>query len=103
MSKDKNIYNESYIKFGIHQIKKLYLHNYYKNDIIMNWNESSSLLDRKTPFEATLVGYDKYFSQHKYFRMNDNAVRKCTNYKYELIYTIVGNDTKKNDFFENII
>lgn len=103
MSKDKNIYNESYIKYGIHQIKKLYLHNYYKNDIIINWNESSSLLDRKTPFEVALVGYDKYYSQHNIFRMNDNRVRKYPNDKYELIYTIVGNDIKKNDFFENII
>ena len=69
----------------------------------MNWNESSPLLDRKTPFEVALVGYDKYYSQHKYFRMNGKRVRKYPNYKYELIYTIVGNDIKKNDFFENII
>ena len=102
MASNKSLYNESFNKYGIHQIKKLYFHNYYKNDVIMNWNEASSFLDGKTPHEVACIGYDKYYSQHRFFQMDDKYIRKFAAHKFELIFSIVGNDSKKNDFFENI-
>ena len=102
LASNKSLYNESFNQYGTHQIKKLYFHNYYKNDVIMNWNESSSFLDGKTPYEVACIGFDKYYSQHRTFQMDSKNIRKYPNYKFELIFSTVGNDSKKNDFFENI-
>lgn len=99
---DKSKYKESYEKYGAWNVKKLYLHMYSKNKITMNWNKSYAKLDGKTPFQAACVAYDKHVSQHGSWSMTSKKVTKYPNNKYGLVYSSVGADKKKNDFFENV-
>lgn len=102
LTSNKNLFIESYYNYGIHQVQKLYLHLYKENEIIMNWDLRLPSLDYRTPFEVACIGYDKYYSQHKLFRMSGRFAKKYNNSKYGLKYSNVGKDIKKNDFFENI-
>ena len=97
-----NKFKYSYNIYGTHEAKKLYIHLYKRNQVIMNWHKRSYLINYKTPFELACIGYDKYYSQHKRFGMTFKKVKKYPNYLYGLIYTKVGKDIEKNDFFENI-
>ena len=99
---NSNKFNSSYNIFGTHEVKKLYIHLYKRNQVIMNWHKRSHFLNYKTPFELACIGYDKYYSQHRIFGMNFKIVKKYPNNLYGLIYSKVGKDIKKNDFFENI-
>ena len=102
LASDKNKFFDSYKKYGVFDVKKIYLHLYKENKIIMNWNMRSAFLDYKTPFEVASVGYDKYNSQHKKWGMSFKRVIKYPNNIYGLIHTTVGKDIKKDDFFENV-
>jgi LmbE family N-acetylglucosaminyl deacetylase len=102
LAANKNKFKSSYNNYGVHIVKKLYLHLYERNQVVMNWNNRSQFLNYKTPFETACVGFDKYYSQHKMFGMTFKRIRKFPNNIYGLIYTKVGIDIQKNDFFENI-
>ncbi len=84
---------------GTWQVKKLYLHLYKKNQIVMNWNKMA-----EKPFTAIMLAkeaYDKHRSQQGAFTM-ENDGNRYDNRKFGLYFTTVGPDVKKNDFFENI-
>ena len=99
---EKNKFIDTYKKYGIHEVKKLYIHLYKKNQVILNWNNREESLYNKTPFEVACIGYDKYYSQHNIFGMSFERVTKFPNNQYGLFYSKVGSDIKKDDFFENI-
>lgn len=102
LAADKTKYKESYEKYGICKVQKLYKHYTNKNRITMNWKKSSSKLDGKTPFQVACIGYDKHRSQHGNWSMTCDAVKRCPSNQFGLIYSRVGKDVAKNDFFENI-
>lgn len=102
MAADKNKYPASYKKYGTWQVKKVYKHYTNKNPITMNWDKHYKKLDGKSPYQQALVAFDKHRSQHKNWSMNSPKVTKYPNNKYGLVYSKVGNDKKKNDFFEHI-
>lgn len=102
LAADKTKYKSSYKKYGTWQVKKLYLHLYQKNKIKMNWKKSYPGLDGKTPLQSATVAFDKHISQHERWSMTAKAVTDCPSNEYGLVYSTVGKDKKKNDFFENI-
>ena len=102
LAADKTKYKASYNDYGAWQVKKLYLHLYGDNKVTMNLNKSYPELDGKTPFQTACVAYDKHISQHGSWSMTSKKVTKYPNNKYGLVYSSVGKDKAKNDFFENI-
>ena len=68
----------------------------------MNWDNTYKELDYRTPYQMAKVGFDKHYSQHNGWSMTCDAVKKYSNRKFGLVYTTVGKDKKKNDFFEHI-
>lgn len=99
---DSTKYKESYDKYGICKVQKVYKHYTNKNRITMNWDKKYSALDGKSPFQMACVGYDKHRSQHGSWSMTCDAVKKCPSNQFGLVYTKVGKDKNKNDFFENV-
>ncbi|MBR3148639.1 MAG: PIG-L family deacetylase [Eubacterium sp.] len=99
---DKNKYKSSADEYGAWKVKKLYLHLYGKNKIVMNYKKPSEKLGYKTPYQVACIGYDKYYSQHKSWYMTAPKVTKYPSNRYGLVYTRVGKDKKKNDLFEHI-
>lgn len=102
LAADKSKYKSSARDYGVWQVKKVYLHLYGENKVTMNWKESAAELDGKTPFQVACVAYDKHISQHGSWSMTSKKVTKYPNNKYGLVYSKVGKDKNKNDFFENI-
>ncbi|MDD6604146.1 MAG: PIG-L family deacetylase [Eubacteriales bacterium] len=102
MAKDKTKFTESYKKYGTWRVKKVYFHYTNKNTMYMNWDNTYKELDYRTPYQMAKVGFDKHYSQHNGWSMTCDAVKKYSNRKFGLVYTTVGKDKKKNDFFEHI-
>ena len=104
LANDPEYHEESYIEYGIHEIKKLYLHLYEENKIDMDvFDEPLDEYDGLTAIEAAQVGIQQYASQLKYsvVRVHDRE-SEFSCYNYGLAYTTVGYDKKNNDMFENI-
>jgi LmbE family N-acetylglucosaminyl deacetylase len=99
---DKTKFKESYKKYGVCKVKKLYKHYTNTNKIYMNWNISYPELYGKSPIQVATIGFDKHQSQQPKWSMTCKAVKQCPNNQFGLVYTRVGKDKKKNDFFENI-
>jgi LmbE family N-acetylglucosaminyl deacetylase len=53
---NSNKFNSSYNIFGTHEVKKLYMHLYKRNQVIMNWYKRSHFLNYKTPLELACIG-----------------------------------------------
>lgn len=102
LAADKGKYKSSARDYGAWQVKKVYLHLYGENKVTMNWKKAAAELDGKTPFQVACVAYDKHISQHGSWSMTSKKVTKYPNNKYGLVYSTVGKDKSKNDFFENI-
>ena len=98
---DSSKFPESAREYGIWQVKKVYIHLYNKNQIVMDFDTPLSAFDGKTAFEVAQGAY----ACHKSQRADWLRVLKSNQYdcrKYGLYFTTVGNDVEKNDFLENI-
>ena len=110
---DASYDEESYKKYGVWQISKLYLYLYEKNQITMDYDTPLEYFNGKTAYEVSKEGYSKHLSQQwtwftKWINGPNNSFKKATEIKtyspllYGLYYTNVGEDVQKNDMFENI-
>ena len=97
---DPGRFPDSASVYGAWQVKKLYIHLYGKNEVYMDWQTPLEELGGMSPLLCAQVGYAEHVSQHKYYQVE--AGGKYDNAKYGLYSTTVGNDTGRNDFFENI-
>ena len=94
------------------QVKKLYLHLYKENGIVMDWDAPLSSFGGKTGYEMALEMYLKHVSQQHAGQKNENGVFEVFTvepresdyscYRFGLAYSSVGEDVEKNDMFENI-
>lgn len=110
-SNDKNYYQD--LNFEPWEVKKLYLHLYKENQIVMDYDTPLSGFNGRTAYEVSKEGYKCHESQQwtwftAWINGKNNSYTKSTDInKYSpnifgLYYTAVGNDQNKNDFFENI-
>ena len=99
---DKSKFPDSAKQYGAWKVKKLYIHMYPKNKIVMKYKNSYNELGGRTPYALACIAYDKHYSQHGRWSMTASAVTKYPSSNYGLAYTRVGPDKKKNDFFEHI-
>ncbi|MBQ9251214.1 MAG: PIG-L family deacetylase [Clostridia bacterium] len=94
-------YPDSAKKYGTWEVKKLYLHEYEKNPILLNWNEPLAAFDGKTGYEVATEAFEFHASQIKrdwHFEVHGNH----DNAEFGLYYTTVGQDTGIGDLMENI-
>ena len=94
------------------QVKKLYLHLYNENAMVMDWDAPMASFGGMTGFEAAEGMYAFHVSQHAAGQKNEKGVFEvfrveprdsaCSCYRFGLAFSMVGEDVFKNDFFENI-
>jgi len=82
-------------------VKKLYLHLYKENEIVMDWRKPLDFFDGKTAFDMAEAGFKCHKSQQSNGMTVEDTGRYANNL-FGLYYTAVGNDVLKNDLFENI-
>ncbi len=101
VSADASHFPEVARKYGTWQVKKCYMHLYWKNRLVMDWSQSLQSFGGKTALDVAKEGFACHVSQQKpRWKVRDFGEYDCR--QYGLYYTTVGLDVKKNDFFENI-
>jgi LmbE family N-acetylglucosaminyl deacetylase len=110
---DSTYHTESYEKYGKWATKKVYIHLYPKNKIVMEYDTPLDYFNGKTAFNVSQEGFRKHNSQqYTWFRKwmygKDTPITKSTQIKtyspreYGLFRSLVGPDNEKNDMFENL-
>ena len=98
---NKKKFPESAKEYGTWQVSKLYLHEYDKNQIVMDWNQPLSAFGGKTGFDVAEEAYQFHATQTardwEFIRGGEHD-----NTLFGLYYTNVGEDKEKNDFMEHI-
>ena len=97
----KNKFPDSVKKYGTWQVKKLYLHEYDKNQIVMDWDQPLAAFGGKTGFDVAEEAYQFHATQiardWEFIRGGEHDNRL-----FGLYYTCVGDDTGACDFMEHI-
>ncbi len=112
LSNDSNYYSD--IKYDLWEAKKVYLHLYGENKIVMDYDTPLKNFNGKTAYEVSKEGYKKHESQQwtwftKWINGKNNEYTKSTDItkyspnQFGLYKTTVGEDVNKNDMFENIV
>lgn len=111
-SANQELFPESAEKYGVHDVPKTYLHLWEENQITMNWDVPLEKFGGKTGFQVTQEGFLCHDSQqYTWFRRwlngNNGEITKAAQIdthspcSFGLFRSLVGEDTEKNDFFEN--
>lgn len=113
ISGDDKSFPETAEKYGVYTPKKLYVHLYNENKIVMDYDLPSEFFGGKTPFEMSKLGFLEHKSQQgtwfKKWMFGKNGeitkasqIKKYSPCEYGLYFTSVGADVQKNDMLENI-
>lgn len=104
---------ESAEKYGTWEPKKVYLHLYEENPIVIDYDQPLDSFGGMTAFEVTQnLGFPCHESQYDYFKgwlygggkiTLASQIKKYNPCKFGLYFTSVGEDVQKNDFFENLL
>ena len=89
-------------KYGVWQVKKLYLHQYPDGSITMDWSRPLSALDGATGLEAAVRAFTFHVSQHEGAMDVTHTGAQYDNTAFGLYATVVGPDAAGGDFMENI-
>ena len=88
-------------RYGVWQVKKLYLHLYDENPIVMDWNVELPSLGGRTGLEAARDAYALHVTQASTdFTVTDEGETSCA--EFGLAFSTVGRDVIGGDFLENI-
>lgn len=88
-------------RYGVWEVKKLYLHLHGENALKMDWRKPLSAFGGRTSLEVAQEAYRLHVTQQRTkFEVTDEGKTSCA--RFGLAYTRVGPDVKKDDFFENI-
>ena len=109
ISMDSREYPELAAQYGVWDVPKTYLHLYPENGIVLDLDQPLTRFDGMTAYEATrYLGFPchqtQYLSYSWYFAQGDRAAEldlynPCF---YGMYRSTVGEDLKKDDFFENL-
>lgn len=100
-------------QYGVWSVKKMYVHLYEQNQVVLDLDTPLEKFGGKTAYEVSCAAFEHHKSQHSYsflswLRGKNNEYTKATQItkysptKYGLYYTAVGEDKLKNDLFENL-
>lgn len=96
----KNRFPKSAEKYGVWQVKKLYLHEYRKNVIPCDWTVPLEAFGGKTGFEVAAEAFAFHRSQVKRdWAFEEGGAHDNT--LFGLFFTTVGKDTGIGDFMEH--
>lgn len=88
-------------QYGTWEVKKLYLHLYKENPIVMDWNIPLESMEGKTGLQLAQEAYDFHVTQERTdFVVTDQGETSCA--EFGLAYSTVGADVTGGDFFENL-
>ena len=88
--------------YGTWQVKKVYIHLYPENRIVMDWEQPLSAFGGRTGLEMANLALECHKSQQPIgFSAKTGGPYDCR--LFGLYATAVGPDRLKNDFFENIV
>ena len=87
--------------FGVWEVKKLYQHlGGEKNSILMDWHRPLAAFEGKTSFDVACEALALHLSQDTWKMPKEGTRFSCA--RFDLVYTTVGTDVRKDDFFEHI-
>ncbi len=93
---------ESYEKYGAWNVKKLYRHQTFGDNVIqMDWNKPLDAFGGRTAIEMSEIGYNRHLSQISY--LSYSFADFYPSNTFALVYSTVGPDVIGGDFFENIV
>ena len=88
-------------RFGVWEVKKLYLHLYGENTVEMDWRKPLAAFGGRTGLEVAQEAYRMHVTQQRTeFEVTDEGRTSCA--RFGLAYSRVGPDEEKDDFFEHI-
>ena len=94
-------YPQSAKEYGVWDVPKCYLHLYSENVVDMDWNQPLDAFGGKTGFEVAQDAFRCHVSQQETrYTVEDSGPWDCS--LFGLYRSLVGEDTEKNDFFENL-
>lgn len=108
-SQDASLFPESAEKYGVWDVPKTYLHLYPENQVLMDWDIPLESFDGMTAYEVTKeLGFPCHESQQSYYSWYFDgidyalAIREYSPCRFGLYRSTVGEDTRMDDFFENV-
>ena len=94
-------YPQSAKEYGVWDVPKCYLHLYSENVVDMDWHQPLDAFGGKTSFEVAEDAFRCHVSQQETrYTVEDSGPWDCS--LFGLYRSLVGADTEKNDFFENL-
>lgn len=114
LSSDPNYDEKSFNQYGCYHISKVYHHLYNKNKVNVDIDTRIKELNGKTPYRLSQEAFSFHRSQYISFFPSHlfgtivHPIKKSTDVKkfspgeWGLSYSIVGQDIKKDDFFEGL-
>ncbi len=111
---DSTAFADTADKYGTYMVQKAYFHLYKENPIVLDFDTPKECFGGLSAFGVTQkYGFPCHISQQEEFKDwlygNKVKVTKATQIvkynpaKYGLFHSTVGEDTEKNDMFENVI
>ncbi len=98
---DKRKYPESLKEYGVWNVPKCYLHLYGENTVDMDWQAPLAAFGGRTGFEVSQDAFRCHVSQQTTdYHVEDDGPCDCS--LFGLYRSLVGPDTGKRDFFENL-
>lgn len=86
---------------GTWNVPKLYLHLYPERAMEMDWHRPLAAFGGKTALDMARIGFSYHLSQQRtVYKVYDGGEYDCGS--FGLYRTLVGDDVRKDDFFENI-
>ena len=87
--------------YGTWDVPKCYIHLWEENELVMDWRQPLSAFGGKTSFEIAEEGFRCHRSQQTTdYKVEDFG--PWDNRRFGLYRSLVGEDTRKDDFFENL-
>ena len=83
------------------QIEKLYIHLYEQNPVKMDWRKPLAAFEGQTAFDVACRAFACHVSQQKTdYHVEDFG--PYDNSRFGLAFSAIGEDTRKDDFFEHV-
>ncbi len=100
LAADAAAFQDSAEAFGTWDVPKLYLHLYQENPIVMDWETELDSLGGQTAIERTREAFSMHRSQRAKFSVELEGPYSAA--RFGLVRSLVGEDSAKDDFFENL-
>ena len=101
LAENEKKYPASAKEYGTWAVPKCYIHLYGENVVDMDWRQPLSAFGGRTSFEVAEDGFRCHISQQKTdYKVEDFG--PWDNSLFGLYRSLVGEDVRKDDFFENL-